>query len=144
MTFLVLTGCEIEDDGPSTEHVFVKVIDADLPESFEYGEIHEIEVTYLLPDACHLALGLQVQRGGLEPEKRREIYAAGVASRPVGLTECDREDGDLEVVTSFFLRINDNQPFTFYLWTGVDEDGKNTYTEIVVPVGESPTSTPAE
>jgi hypothetical protein len=142
MFTLLLAGCDIEDDGPGSEQVLVEVVDADLPEFFEKGKLYQIEVTYLLPDACHNGLGLQAVRGGSQGAVRRDIYVAGVASRPAGLEDCDLESEDLEKTDSFTLVVDEDQPFTFYLWTGVDANQENTYTKIVVPVGEA-TPTPA-
>lgn len=141
MSAFLLTGCEIEDDGPATEHVLAEVVDTDLPEFFELGKVYEIEITYLLPDACHSAAGLQAIRGGFDQEKRRDIYVAGVAVHPAGQTECNRQEDDLERVNSFLLRVDDDEPFTFYLWKGVDANDENIYTEVVVPVGEPAPST---
>ncbi len=142
MFTLLLAGCDIEDDGPGSVQVLAEVVDADLPEFFEKGKLYQIKVTYLLPDACHTALGLQAIRGGSEGALRRDIYVAGVASYPTGLEDCTLESEDLEKMDSFTLRIDEDQPFTFYLWTGVDANKENTYTKIVVPVGEA-TPTPA-
>ena len=141
MAAFSLTACEIEDDGPGVVQVLAEVTDADLPESFEEGELYELKFTYLLPDACHTGIGLHARRGTTEAE-RRNIYVAGVASRPADQTTCNIEEDDLEVEGSFPIRIDDDQPFTFYLWTGVDVDGKDIYTQVVVPVGETePTTT---
>ena len=143
MSILVLTGCEIEDDGPDTVQVWAEVVDADLPESFEQGEIYDIDITYLLPDACHTPLGVRAYTGGDHGSVSRDIYVAGFASRPAGQDECSTEGEDLEKTSSFKLRIDDDEPYTFYLWTGVDEDEENVYTKIIVPVEEETTPTTA-
>lgn len=141
MSTLLLTGCEVEDDGPEIVQVLAEVIDADLPESFEQGKVYPIEITYLLPNACHTGLGVRAFTGGPGEVERRNIYVAGVASRPAGQEECSLTSEDLEVVDSFTLRIDDDEPYTFYLWTGVDENDENVYTQIVVPVGETTPTT---
>lgn len=136
MSVLVLTGCEIEDDGPTTVNVLAEVVDADLPETFEMGETYEIDITYLLPDACHLPMGLQASRGAMNGDARRDIYIAGVASRKADQNECTLEDEDLEEVEELTIRIDEDEAYTFYLWTGFDEDDESVYTKIVVPVEE--------
>jgi hypothetical protein len=116
-------------------YVWAEITEHDLPAYFEEGETYKINISYLLPDACHTGLGLQVGRGGDMGDAYRDIYVAGFASYRSDLVECDEEDEDLEKESHFSIRINDDEPYTFYLWTGVDEDDENIYTEVVVPVG---------
>lgn len=141
---LMFAGCDIEDEGPGFVQVYAEVIDADLPESFDPGRNYVIDITYLLPDACHVGLGLNANRGGFEGSTRRDIFVAGVASRPATDEECTEESENLERESSFTLRIDENEPYTFYLWQGVDENNKNVYTKIIVPVTEPTPATGAE
>lgn len=137
---LFLTGCEIEDDGPRIAYEYAEVIAADLPESFVRGNVYEIDVTYILPSACHMAAGIDVRRGGIAGADRRKIYVAGVSSYDASLTDCDVEE-DEEAMTkegTFAVTIDDTQPFTFYLWTGTNANGQNQYTTVEVPVTEGP------
>lgn len=136
-----LVSCEIEDEDTHWVPELAEVSGADLPEFFEEGATYDIDVQYLLPSACHRPDGLNVQRKGGFGADRRKIYIVGVASYEYG-SECDEEDDDLERESSFRIRIDQNDPYTFYLWTGVDDDGKHVYTTVEVPVGEP--ETPAE
>lgn len=131
---LVFTGCEIEDDEPYLVHEYAEVTGTDLPEFFERGKLYEITVTYALPTACHSGSGLEVNRGSVAGEGYRDIYIAGVASHRSDLTECNEESEDLEREVSFTMRIDQSDPYTFYLWEGVDIDDKNIFTEVEVPV----------
>lgn len=140
MFVFTLIGCEVNDDGQDSIQVLVEVTDADLPDFFEKGKVYQIDVTYLLPDACHTALGLQAVRGAAQGDESREIYVAGVASRPANETDCTLQDEDLAREGAFTLRIDEDEPYTFYLWTGLDENDENVYTEITVPVGETTTA----
>ncbi len=137
---LFLVSCEIDDDGPTTLLIAAEVTAAELPEFFEPGETYEIDVTYLLPSACHTAAGIDARRGGISGDAFREIYVSGVASYDSNLTECEEEAEESELVRedSFQITIdtNEDEPYTFYLWTGVDVDDENIFTEVVVPVGE--------
>ncbi|WP_156877231.1 hypothetical protein [Salinimicrobium terrae] len=141
MSITVLTGCEIEDDGPDSVQVLAEVIDTNLPESFEPGEVYQVEITYLLPNVCHIPVGVQAVRGGAEGSARRDIYVSGVASYLPGEGECTLENEDLEEIDSFSLRVDEDEPYTFYLWTGFDENQESIYTQIVVPVGETTPTT---
>lgn len=134
MSAFTLMSCEIEDDGPDNVQVLAEVVDADLPEAFEVGKVYNIDVTYVLPDSCHDGLGLQAVRGALDGAARRDIYVAGVASKPAGEGECNEPDGNLQRESTFSLRIDEDETYTFYLWIGVDEEGESLYNEIEVPV----------
>lgn len=136
-----LMSCEIEDDGPNMVMAPAEVTETDLPESFEEGKSYVVEVTYLLPDACHVPAGIHVYRGASFGDARRDIYVSGVASYEYG-TECDKESDNLDRTSTFRIDIDEDEPYTFYLWTGVDEDNKDIFTEVVVPVGAP--ATPAE
>ena len=133
---LLFTSCSIDDDEPSIVMVPAEVVATDLPEFFEDGEVYTVKVTYLLPDACHVPAGLHVTRGSSFGNGRRDIFVNGVASHEIG-TECEEEgeEEDLEQKASFQIRIDEDEPYTFYLWTGIDENDKNIYTEVVIPVG---------
>lgn len=139
---LVFISCDVDDDGPRTLLKAAEVTDIDVPEFFEAGKTYEIDVTYLLPDACHTAAGINAQRGSSSngEEEWRDIYITGVVSYDSNLTDCNKEaEGDELIKEASFkmtIATNEDEPYTFYLWTGVDEDDENIYTEVIVPVGE--------
>lgn len=139
VTVLMAVSCDIEDDGIVTMLTAAKVTETDLPEFFEGGKTYTVKVTYILPTACHAAAGLDARRGADTGEEFRKIYIRGVASYNAVVTECNREveEEELEKEGVFQITIptSEEDPYTFYLWTGVDEDGENVYTEVVVPVG---------
>lgn len=138
---LVLVSCDVNDDGSRTMLTAAEVTDVDLPEFFEAGKTYDIDVTYLLPDACHTNAGINVHRGSTSngEDEFRDIYITGVASYDANVTQCDEEaeEVELERESTFKLTISsdEDEPYTFYLWTGVDEDDENIYTTVVVPVG---------
>lgn len=136
------TACDVESDEPTMISVLAEVTDIDLPESFEQGESYVIDVTYLLPSACHLPQGINAQRESAYGSGRRKIYVAGVASIEFGAPDCTEESEDLEKTGSFRLLIDEDMPYTFFLWTGVDEAGKSVYNEVEVPVGAPTTEMP--
>lgn len=141
---LIFTSCDIDDDNTRIVPVYAEVTEADLPEFFEEGESYDIDITYVLPDVCHQAAGLDVNRGGQTGDARRDIYVAGIATFDANLAECNQEDDDLEVVETFTITIDEEEPYTFYLWQGIDVDNENVFTTIEVPVGEPDTPDPEE
>lgn len=136
VSILILTSCSVDDDGPRIDYQFSEVTAADLPDSFEKGKTYKIDVTYLLPSACHTASGIEVQRGNNSGAQRRDIYVVGMGSYDVNQTECNREDDDLEREASFSILIDEDETYTFYLWSGVDDNMENQYTVVEVPVME--------
>lgn len=133
----VFIACDVEEQEPWKVPVYAEVTDVDLPESFELGETYTIEVTYLLPTACHEAAGLELDRGGNTGDEYRDIYIAGVATIYSDVTECNEEENeeeDLMETATFSLTISVEEPYTFHLWEGVDEENKNIFTSIEVPV----------
>lgn len=140
---LAMTSCELESDEPSLVPELAEVTDIDLPEFFEKGKSYNIEVTYVLPTACHIPQGLSATREAVYGSGRRKIYVAGIAAREYGAPECDQENDDLEKTASFRLLIDEDMPYTFFLWTGVDATGKNLYNEVEVPV-EDPSTVAGE
>lgn len=131
---LFLTGCTIDDEGPRIAAEFAEVTEIDLPEFFEQGKTYEIEVTYLLPSACHTAAGLDAKRGNAEGDGRRKIYIAGVSTYDQNMVTCNRESDDLEKTAKFSLGIEEDEPYTFYLWTGLNSELESEFTIIEVPV----------
>jgi hypothetical protein len=133
---IALTSCSIEDDGPRIAYQFAEVTAADLPASFEKGKTYKVDVTYLLPSACHTAAGLEVKRGNDSGDQRRDIYVVGIGRYDANLGECTREEDELEREASFSILIDEDEPYTFYLWSGVDDNMESQYTVVEVPVME--------
>ena len=53
---LVALSCSLDDENNVIENYHVEILpieSAIVPESFNYGEEHEITVTYLRPNSCH-------------------------------------------------------------------------------------------
>lgn len=131
---LFLTGCNIDEDGPLIAAEYAEVTEIELPESFEQGKTYEIKITYLLPSACHTAAGMEAKRGSSEGDGRREIYVAGVSTYDRNVVTCTRQSDDLERTAKFSINIDEEDPYTFYLWTGFNSNLESEYTIIEVPV----------
>lgn len=142
---LLFASCSIEDDGPDIRYEYAEVISADLPESFEEGKTYRIDVTYLLPTACHNPAGIEGKRGGSSGDERRDIYIAGVASYDGNLEDCDEEADEEERTKegTFSITIDEDEAYTFYLWVGENTAGENQYTIVEVPVVD-PSGSPVD
>ena len=144
LCIITLNSCSLDDEGSTIRSILAEISANDLPEYFEKGETYEVEVSYLLPDLCHQPLGLQLNRGADFGDARRDIYVSGVVSYDVELTECPSEpedDSELVIDTKFTILIDEEEPYTFYFWTGTDSTGENIFETVEVPVlapGEVP------
>ena len=133
-----LSSCSMEDDGPTIVSTFAKVSQNDLPAYFEKGKTYEIEVSYLLPDTCHQPVGLHLSRGSDYGEERRDIDVAGVvtySSDSEGCVEEPEDPTELVETTEFTITIDEEEPYTFYFWQGVDSMGESIFETVEVPVG---------
>lgn len=133
---LLLTSCSLEDEGVNFVYEFSVVSQTDLPASFEKGKTYTVKVKYLLPTACHTPAGIEAKRGNTIGEQRRDIYIAGIARKDANLNVCTTEEGNLEKESSFSILIDEDEPYTFYLWNGLNDENESQYTVIEVPVVE--------
>ncbi len=131
---LILSGCSVDDDNVNLVNQFAVVSQTDLPESFEKGKIYTVKVKYLLPTACHTAAGVDARRGDSQGNRRRDIFVTGVARSAANMGECTRVEENLEREGSFSILIDENEPYTFHLWRGVNAENQNQFTVVVVPV----------
>ena len=135
---ITLNSCSVNDDGTTILTKFAEVSEYDLPEYFEKGKSYKVPMAFLLPDMCHQAVGLQLSRGAEFGDERRDIYVAGVVSFNAEQSKCTLEpedDSDLVVETEFTISIDEEEPYTFYFWTGLDSTGENIFEIVEVPVG---------
>lgn len=130
---LTFASCEV-DEGVNTQAEYAEVSAIDLPDFFEMGKIYDIEVTYLMPTACHAGAGVDV-RMNEDVTDRWEIFIAGVSTYDANAGECTGNNTNPERKETFSLRIDEEGPYVFNLWTGMDSNNQPVYTVIEVPVG---------
>lgn len=127
---ILMTGfvsCSNDDnEGLNVDFQKLQIVEANVPESFNYGNTYEIQVTYLRPDGCTYFQGFDVYPTDTTV---REVVAVGAryAQQP-----CTQEV--VEVTDRFLFKVIYNQPYTFRFYTGEDEAGNPQYIEAQVPV----------
>ena len=126
-TFALITSCEIDDD-VNYHFEALQVKSVEMPESFDFGEIYNIKVTYFRPDNCTFFEGFDVVK---EDTTTRKVVTIGTVVEDED-EECTGEGEDL--VSSFNFEVIYDEPYLFRYWTGEDESGEPTYLEISVPV----------
>lgn len=126
LIFILLTGCDVGDDGMSYHFVTLQIVDVDVPEAFELNETYEIGVTYLRPNGCTTFEGFDVTSEGTTV---RRVVAVG-AEFPE--ENCSAPGGEAQTSFRFTCLYYDTYLFRFY--TGNNEAGSPEFIEVEVPV----------
>ncbi len=128
---LILTsqGCELDDD-QNFHFVSLRIIEAELPESFELNRIHTIQVTYERPNGCIFFEGF-------------DVFPEGNTTRNVVAIGSEINDGDTactqaieEVEASFQFEVLFTETYTFRFYNGDDAGGNPIYLEYEVQVAD--------
>lgn len=120
-----LFSCSVEDDSPSFYYEVLPIESVDIPESFQFGSVHEIKLTYFRPTGCHV-----FNNFFYETDLNQRTVAIITTVSPN--SNCNQE-AVLEEV-SFNFEVNSDGPYTFRFWLGEDENGNDTYYIVEVPV----------
>ena len=129
-----LQGCEIESD-QNFHFVTLRILDAQVPESFELNEIYDIQVTYANPDRC---TGFEGFDFFTVDETTRNIVAIGTVSADSN-TACVQIVENFEA--SFQFEVLYTGTYTLRFYNGDDEEGNPIYLEYEVQVNaEEPTN----
>lgn len=123
---LGLNACSL-DDGSNIKYVPLTVVSAEVPDSFELGQVYEIKVTYLNPNNCTFFEGFDIHKHELTT---REVYPIG--AEIIDDHEC--QEIATEVERTFNFEVIYDQDYLFQFWTGQDSNGVDQYIEIPVPV----------
>ncbi|MCK0155911.1 hypothetical protein MWU65_01890 [Cellulophaga sp. F20128] len=124
---LSFTACSLNDDGTNFKYVNLKVVSAEVPQSFELGQRYDIKVTYLSPNSCTYFEGFDIHKHEIT---EREIYPIG--AELVDRDNCEESAAEVEVTLKFEVIYEDDYLFKF--WTGQNADGEDEYLEVAVPV----------
>lgn len=127
---LSFNACSLDDDDTTNfKYVNLKVLSAEVPEAFEYGEKYTIFVTYASPNTCTYFEGFDIHKHQLT---EREVYPIG--TELAGSNDCQESTEEVEV--SFDFEVIYKEDYLFKFWTGQNEDGEDQYIDIAVPVNE--------
>jgi len=122
------SSCDLDDDSPNFYFTTLNVVEADVPESFVFGETYDIDVTYVRPNACTFFEGFDVTRTA---ETDRDIVVIGSV-----LTDENRACTEAleEVVATLKFNVIYTEEYHFRFYTGDDENGNATFVEYTIPV----------
>ncbi|WP_424494864.1 hypothetical protein [Salinimicrobium sp. GXAS 041] len=130
--FTISCGKEEPLDLPAPE--FTKARALDMPAYFEFNHNYTIEVVYMLPSSCYRPIGLGIERKGNTAEGLRNVFVTGIARKNSEATCSENGKVASEITESFYMRIDQAQPYMFYFYNGLNAEGKYHFTEVEIPV----------
>ncbi|WP_343486958.1 hypothetical protein [Allomuricauda sp. d1] len=128
---LFMGGCDLDDD-QNFHFVALRILDAEVPESFELNQVYDITVTYQRHNGCVFFQGFDVQDVDLTT---RNIVAIGSELVDTD-TACTQAVEEVEA--QFRFQVLYSEPYLFRFYAGEDEDGNATYLEYTVEVSDAP------
>ncbi|HIB36181.1 hypothetical protein [Mesonia sp.] len=126
---LLLASCSVDDsDNLYVNYELVPVDSVVIPDTLDFGQTYDFEVTYERPTDCHFFEGFDYNQGVNE-------RIIGVVNSVVinGDTECLELEDELVTQTLPFEVIREDY-YIFKFWQGVDEEGEYIYLTKEVPV----------
>ncbi|WGK65757.1 hypothetical protein [Croceiramulus getboli] len=133
--FFVLVGliifcssCSVDDDGLRFRYELSPIVDVEIPDTFEFGFVYDIPITYLRESSCH---GFE----GFENIRRDSTRTVAVVSTVIEDDTCEPLLDDLRTV-SFPFEVLFSQTYVFNFYQGDDENGEPIYLTKMVPVKE--------
>ncbi|WP_149273877.1 hypothetical protein [Pareuzebyella sediminis] len=126
---LFFGSCSLDDDRVNFQYVPLEILSASVPDTFEFGQVYEINVNLLRPNECTLSEGFDVHRSANDSMNIRTVSAIGIL-----LDEDDCPEINQEVEDSFQFEVVYSKPYLFRFYTGDDSEGNPEFLEIEVPV----------
>ena len=125
----LLGSCSFDDDGVNFHYTPLEIVNADLPESFDFGGTYTISVNILRPDDCTLIDSFDIRRFTTDSTNVRTVTAIGILLDKDDCTALDQEIQD-----TFEFQVIYTNPYIFRFFSGSDENGGSQFIEIEVPV----------
>lgn len=123
-----LVSCSV-DDGNTPENYHLEILpveSANVPESFVYGENHEITISYIRPSSCYAFNDIYYIK---DNNVRTVAVMNTVYDDVVNCLELE----DLQQKT-FTVQATQLENYIFKFWQGVDDNGEDIYLTAEVPV----------
>ncbi|MGB7392951.1 MAG: hypothetical protein WA913_01020 [Pricia sp.] len=133
-TALTAVSCDFDDDGVNFNYTTLRTVDAELPDSFDFGRVYTVNVDLLRPDDCTLAEveTFDVRQTSTDSTNIRTIAAIGIVLDNEECAEVEQEFQD-----SFQFEVRYTDPYVFRFYTGDDANGDPEFLEIEVPVNHN-------
>lgn len=122
-SLILMLSCS--DDDTNYHYELLPIVEAEVPNEFEYGNIYDITVKYNRPDDCYIYSDI--------------LYEYDFDTRNVAIISTVVEDNNCEILDveerlTFRVQALQTSPYIFKFWQGDDENGNPIYLIIEVPV----------
>ncbi len=126
-SLILFHSCSIENDNPPNFFLEVMSIESvTIPQQFYFGEVHEISMTYRIPNDCYEFNDFIYQVNGNE-------RTVAVVNTVYTNAQCNTSEELVEV--SFDFVVNDTGPYIFKFFQGQDSTTNlDQYYIVEVPV----------
>lgn len=125
---MLFWSCSLDDGSSDFSLEPIAIINADVPEEFEFGETYTIEYSFLLPSDCHAFNDLFITGEGTT----RNI--AVISSRNNGIDCNELTDGLREASFSFRIDNIFDLSYTLNFFQGLDDNGESLFLTFEIPV----------
>ncbi|CAM3412204.1 hypothetical protein [Zobellia roscoffensis] len=128
---LTTVSCSLNDDDINFKYTPLEITGATLPDTFELGEVYDVNVNILRTNDCNLFDRFDVTRSFTDTSQIRTVSAIGIALEKDSCADVNDEIEDL-----FQFEVLYTEPYIFRFYTGDDVEGEAEFIEIEVPVKE--------
>lgn len=122
-------SCSLDDDQTNFEYATLKTLSASLPDTFDLGQVYNIDVKLLRPDECTFSETFDVRRNFTDSTNIRTVAAIGIK-----LDQADCAVANDSIQDTFQFEVLYTKPYIFRFYTGDDASGEPEFLEIEVPV----------
>jgi hypothetical protein len=122
---IILFSCNIESDEPNFNLEVMAIESVDVPLQFNFGQTHQISVTYTRPNGCYEFNDFIFQPNG----NTRTIAVVDTVYFMENCTEATEE-----ATVSFDFLVLNNETYVFQFYQGEDDNGEDQYLIVEVPV----------
>ena len=124
---VALTSCSVDDDGSNYYLEVLPVTSFTVPDTLVYNQPAEIKLKYKRPSDCYFYSGIYY-------EKNNNTRVIGIQSSVLQSDKCVPYTEEKIVDASFNFVATGPGPYTFKFYKGEDENGKNIFEEVTIPV----------
>lgn len=126
LTIIPFIACSSDDDSGIMQDL-APTLSANLPESFVFGHLYDIEITYERPSSCHSFLGLDVS------PNENEITIGVVTAFNTNSRNC-MSSGNLQATATIKFVAERDDFYIFRFWQGKNQAGEDEFLTVEVPV----------
>jgi hypothetical protein len=129
LVILGLTSCSIEDELPVISYGYEVAQSVIIPDSFNFGETYDIEVSFTLTNDCYIFSGFEMVPNSIQ----RTVRIVSTQIQPNG--SCENSIPENQSKTLRF-QVKSTGIYVFKFLSGYDDLGNETFLEFTVPVNQ--------